>query len=124
VTLGAPLAFIFALLAAWAWYLEWQGVEIRDGKITYPVRLGIPMALILEVVPLSRTTLDLSEVSSASTSTINNTTSEFIHDKVRVAHLTGDFGATKIVFDSKAGRDRLFSILKDHYPHITIHRWT
>ena len=122
-----PVVFILiipALIAAWALYLEWTGVELKDDKISYPVRLGIPVALITEVLPLARTTLDLSKATSASTSTIHNTESLFIHERVRVAHLTGEFGATKIVFDSKAGRDRLFAVLKEKYPHITIHRWT
>ena len=122
-----PVVFFFiipALVAAWALFLEWTGVEMRDGKISYPVRLGIPLTLITEVLPLARNTVDLSKVTSASTSTIHNTESMFINERLRVAHLTGEFGATKIVFDSKAGRDRLFAVLKEKYPHISIHRWT
>lgn len=122
-----PVVFILiipALVAAWALFMEWTGVELRDGKISYPVRLGVPLTLITEVLPVARNTVDLSKVTSASTSTIHQNQSMFINERLRVAHLTGEFGATKIVFDSKAGRDRLFAVLKEKYPHITIHRWT
>jgi hypothetical protein len=111
-------------IPAWMAFLEWKGVELNDGRIIYPVRLGLPLATITEVPPLFRKTLDLSEVQDAATATIRHEKGDFIQQYIRVANLTGEFGAAKIVFDSKAGRDRLFAVLKKQFPHINIHRWT
>lgn len=111
-------------IPAWMAILEWKGVELKDGQITYPVRLGLPLATITEVPPLFRKRLNLSEVQDVATSTIRRERADFIQQYIRVANLTGEFGAAKIVFDSKAGRDRLFAVLKRQFPHITIHRWT
>lgn len=111
-------------IPAWMVFLEWKGVELKDGQITYPVRLGLPLATITEVPALFRKTLHLSEVHDATTATIRHERGDFIQQFIRVANLTGEFGAAKVVFDSKAGRDRLFAVLKKQFPHITIHRWT
>lgn len=114
----------FVPIPAWMAFLEWKGVELKEGQVTYPVRLGLPLATVTEIVPLFRKTLDLSEVHDATTDTIRHEKGDFIQQFLRVANLTGEFGAAKIVFDSKAGRDRLFAVLKKQFPHITIHRWT
>lgn len=120
-----PLAGLLIVVPGiWALMLEMKGVQIHEGNITYPVRLGLPFALITELPPLFMRTLPLSDVSNATTATIRNTTSMLLHSSLRVAHLTGEFGAAKIVLDSKAGRDRLFAILRDSYPHIKVYRWT
>jgi hypothetical protein len=111
-------------IPVWMAFLEWKGVEIKDRIITYPVRLGLPLATITEVPPLFRKTLDLNEVQDSATSTIRHERGDFIQQYIRVANLSGEFGAAKLVFDSKAGRDRLFAVLKKRFPHITIHRWT
>lgn len=119
-----PVGILMLALSGWALRLESKGVEIYEGSISYPVRLGLPFALATELPPLFTRTLELSQVSNATTENIQNRTSWFLQDRLRVALLTGEFGAAKIVFDSKAGRDRLFAILKDKYPHIKIYRWT
>lgn len=125
IMLALTGALIFLVpIPAWMAFLEWKGVELKNGQITYPVRLGLPLATITEVPPLFRKTIDLADVQDVATSTIRHERHEFIQQYIRVANLTGEFGAAKIVFDSKAGRDRLFAVLKKQFPHITIHRWT
>jgi hypothetical protein len=120
---SAPIAtLVTAPFIGWVLWLEWHGVQLHEGKITYPVRLGLDgMGGIL---PLFNRTLDLAEVSNATTTTIRTEIATSVRVAYRIAYLTGEFGTAKIVFDTKGGRDRLFAIIRDSHPHITVHRWT
>ncbi|MBX3121597.1 MAG: hypothetical protein KF854_00885 [Nitrospira sp.] len=120
---SAPLAtLVTAPVIGWVLLLEGRGVQIHEGKVTYPVRLGLDG--MGGIVPLFPRELDLSEVSNATTTTVRAEVTASIHFTYRVAYLTGEFGTAKLGFDTKGGRDRLFAILRDSYPSITIYRWT
>lgn len=120
---SAPLAtLVTAPVIGWVLLLEGRGVQIHEGKVTYPVRLGLDG--MGGIVPLFPRELDLSEVSNATTTTIRTEIATSIRVAYRVAYLTGDFGTAKLVFDNKGNRDRLFAILRDSYPDIKIYRWT
>lgn len=107
-------AFSLTLLAycCWGSYVESQGTRINAHSVIYTVRLG----LTLGVLPLFRRTLSIDEVLEASCTRTEG--------GYRVAHLSGEFGQAKIVFDSKGGRDRFFAILGKRFPQVKVHRWS
>ncbi len=106
-------AFIGLLLLypAWIFYLELRGVRVTDKFISYPVRLGLGPG----IFPLFPKSIPMEEVLQASS----------LRKKrgIMIAYLSGEFGEAKIVFDTKGGRDRLFTLLKEKFPHIKIYRW-
>jgi hypothetical protein len=96
----------------WLIYLEAHGVQVGQDTLTYPVRLGIGrgiLPLFCKIVPMQQV-LEASSLREA--------------HGLRIAYLSGEFGQAKILFDTKAGRDRLFAVVKSKFPHIKVYRWS
>lgn len=94
----------------WGTYLEWTGVRVGSQSISYPIRLGFD----IDVVPLFRKSVLMSEVLEASSLTLKK--------GARAVYLSGEFGQAKIVFDTKGGRDRLLALIAERYPSIRVRR--
>ena len=111
---GSPIAAVSFVASAYAWWgfhLEWAGVRIGNGSLSYPVRLGFDVG----IAPLFRKAVPMSDVLEASSLTLKN--------GARAVYLSGEFGQAKLLFDTKGGRDRLLALLKARFPEIKIYRW-
>jgi hypothetical protein len=108
---GATVFALLSLYSLWSFYLEFLGVRISNGTLSYPVRLGSGNG----IIPLFHKSVSMKHVLQAS--------SLRKMGGIRVAYLSGEFGQAKVVFDTKGGRDRLFAVLTTKFPHIKIYRW-
>jgi hypothetical protein len=118
-TTAYSLAFIVLFLffggpiAVWKLYHEWKGVLVTRQIITYPLRLGH-----YGIFPYGRRTVRMSLVATASPEPVHEGPYKYSH----LVALAGDFGAAKIFFENKNGRDRLLAILKTRFPKVRGYR--
>ena len=110
-TRGLSVVGLFAALYfVWAFALECGGVRVGSGTLSYPVRLGSDHF----AMPIFRRSIALGEVLQAS--------GHNVRQGARIVYLSGEFGQAKVHFDTKGGRDRLFALLREHFPEVRVLR--